>query len=308
MIVAPWLYRQIEVFGSIAPSAANGRILWISSYDQLYSVGAPATPGSLFGSGLGPVLASRVSGLVWALGLFALLPLTVVLAPVALIGAWSRRRDARFGPFFVYAIVLFAASALLFAVHVPHGTFLHSAVALLPHTFVLVLVGVRVLVEWVARRRPWDVDRATRLFAAGTVAVAVIGAVVYSSATLGHWSQVRSTQAQLATDIAADSATAGDVVMSADAGAYRYLTGHPGIVTPYDDLATIEQAMRDYNVRWLVLERAQIVPALEPVLTGATRPTCCRGRSPSCPGRLQLSPQRVPRPPLSLTVPCTRCV
>ena len=26
--------------------------------------------------------------------------------------------------------------------------------------------------------------------------------------------------------------------------------------------------MRDYNVRWLVLESDQIVPALEPVLTG----------------------------------------
>jgi hypothetical protein len=273
VVVAPWLYRQIDVFGSIAPSAANGRILWINSYDQLYSVGAPSTPSTFFGAGVGPVLASRVSGLVWALGLFAFLPLTVVLAPVALIGAWSYRRDARFAPFFVYAIALFAASALIFAVHVPHGTFIHSAVALLPHTFVLVMIGVRVAGEWVARRRPWDVDRATRLFAAGTVAIAMIGAVVYSSATLGHWSEVRSTQQQLAADVSADATTADDVVMSADAGAYNYLTGHPGIVTPYDDLGTIEQAMKDYNVRWLVLERAQIVPALEPVLTGYSRPS-----------------------------------
>src|SRR5206468_1296555 len=30
IVVGPWLYRQIEVFGSITPSAANGRILWIS--------------------------------------------------------------------------------------------------------------------------------------------------------------------------------------------------------------------------------------------------------------------------------------
>jgi hypothetical protein len=273
IVVGPWLYRQLEVFGSFAPSAANGRILWISSYDQLYSVGSPATPATLFSDGIGPVIASRISGFAWAIGLFAFLPLTVVLAPVAVAGAWLRRRDGRFAPFFVYALLLFAANGLVFAVHVPHGTFMHSAVALLPHTFVLVMIGVRGAVEWAARRRPWDVERATRLFAAGSVAVAVIGAVFYSSATLGHWSDVRTTQAELAADVVADpAASPSDVVMSADAGAYRYLTGHPGIVTPFDDMATIEQAMREYNVRWLILERAQIVPALEPVLLGTARP------------------------------------
>jgi hypothetical protein len=271
IVVAPWFYRQLEVFGSIAPSAANGRILWISSYDQLYSIGAPATPQTLLGGGLGPLLASRVGGLLSALGLFAFLPLTVVLTPFVLVGAWLRRRDVRFVPFFVYAIALFAASGLLFAVHVPHGTFIHSAVALLPHTFVLVLVGVRGVVEWVARRRPWNVERATRLFAAGAVGMAVIGAVVYSSATLTGWQRVRATQAQLAADLDAQ-AQPDDVVMSADSGAYAYLADRPGVVTPYDDLDTIEQAMRAYNVRWLVLEKAQIVPALEPVLTGSARP------------------------------------
>lgn len=271
LVVAPWFYRQLEVFGSIAPSAANGRILWISNYDQLWSVGAPATPATLLDDGLAALASSRIGGLLSALGLFAFLPLTVVLAPFALVGAWSRRRDTWFSPFFVYAITLFAASGLLFAVHVPHGTFIHSAVALLPHTFVLVLVGVRVVVEWVARRRPWDVESATRFFAAGTVAIAVIGAVAYSSATITHWSQVRDTQTQLAAALDAEGSPT-DVVMSADSGAMRYLTGHPGIVSPDDDLATIEKAMRDYDVRWLVLESDQIVPALQPVLKGDARP------------------------------------
>ena len=95
--------------------------------------------------------------------------------------------------------------------------------------------------------------------------------MVYSSGTLGQWTEVRSTQAELATAVDTDGAPS-DVVMSADSGAYRYLSGHPGVVTPYDDLATIEDAMRAYNVRWLVLERDQIVPALEPVLAGAVKP------------------------------------
>ena len=77
-------------------------------------------------------------------------------------------------------------------------------------------------------------------------------------------------QQQLAASLSA--APAGDRIMSADAGAYNYLTGRQGVVTPNDPLPVIEDAMRAYDVRWLVLEQSAIVPALEPVLTGELRP------------------------------------
>lgn len=268
---APWLYRQLHVFGSIAPSAANGRILWISDYGQLFSVTTPATPATLLANGVGPLLASRLSGLLSALGQFALLPLVVVLAPLALLGAWLRRRDRWFAPALIYAIVLFAASGLVFAVHVPYGTFIHSAVALLPHTFVLVVIGIGGAVRWVAARRAtWDAGRATVRFAYGAVAVAVLGAVFQSAITIGDWSAARSVEARLAAALSAAPAT--DRVMSGDSGAYRYLSGHPGVISPNDDLTTIEMTMRGYDVRWLVLEAGSIVPALLPVLQGEIHP------------------------------------
>ena len=271
IIVGPWLYRQLEVFGSIAPSASNGRILWISEYGQLYSIGSPATLQTLLAEGVGPLVASRIGGLAAALGLFAFLPLVGVLAPFALVGAWTRRRDATFGPFLVYAIALFAASGVLFAVHVPQGTFIHSAVALLPHTFLLVVAGIAAVVSWVSARRPaWDAARARVVFSYGAVGVAVLGALLQTVATTARWSDMRSVQLSLAA--ALESVPDGDRVMSADAGAIRYLSGHPGIVTPNDPLPTIETAMRAYGIRWLVLESAAIVPALQPVLTGAIRP------------------------------------
>ena len=271
LVMGPWLYRQLEVFGSIAPSAANGRILWISDYGQLYSIGSPATPQTLLDGGLLPLLSSRVGGLLAALGLFALLPLVVVLVVPAMVGAWARRADSRFGPFFVYAIALFAASGLLFAIHVPHGTFIHSAVALLPHTFVLVVIGVATLVGWVARHRPWDAASATSFLTFGAVAVAIAGAALQTLSTTTTWQQEQGTQSALAAALDVN-AQPGERVMSADAGAYRYLSGHPGVVTPNDPLPTIEQAMRAYDVRWLVLERGAIVPALEPVLDGSLQP------------------------------------
>ncbi len=272
LVVVPWLYRQLEVFGSIAPSAANGRILWISDYGQLYSVATETTLQTLLAAGPLALLASRIGGLLAALGLFALLPLVGVLVAPALAGAWSRRRDIRFGPFFVYAISLFAANGILFAVHVPHGTFIHSAVALLPHTFVLVVIGISVLAGWAARHRPaWDASKAATFLAYGAVGVAILGAGVQTMTTIGHWRTEQDIQAQLSTALVAQ-ADASDRVMSADAGAYRYLSGHAGIVTPNDPLPTIEQALRDYDVRWLVLERDAIVPALVPVLEGTLQP------------------------------------
>jgi hypothetical protein len=60
--------------------------------------------------------------------------------------------------------------------------------------------------------------------------------------------------------------------MSADPGAYRYLAGRGGIVTPNDPLPVVEEALRAYGVRWLVLERDHIFPALQPFLLGGTPP------------------------------------
>jgi hypothetical protein len=272
IVMVPWLYRQVEVFGSIFPSASSGRILWISDYSQLYSITSPTGPETLLADGIGAFVAGRLGGLLSAFGLFALMPLVVVLVPVALIGAWVRRRDVAFTPFFVYAVAFFAASGLLFAVHVPHGTFIHSAGALLPHTFLLVTAGVASAVTWIAQRRTsWNSARATALFTYAAVAVVVLAATFQTVSTLGRWAQTRAVQQNVARVLQATPAA--DRVMSADAGAYFYLTGREGVVTPNDPLPVIEDTMRAYDVRWLVLERSQIVPSLEPVLAGEIHPS-----------------------------------
>jgi hypothetical protein len=64
----------------------------------------------------------------------------------------------------------------------------------------------------------------------------------------------------------------GERLMSPDAGAYRYHAGRAGIVTPDDPLPVVEAALRTYDIRWLVLERAHIVEPLMPVMKGEVRP------------------------------------
>ena len=272
LVATPWLLRQLSTFGSISPSAANGRILWITDYRQLYSVSTDTTLSTFLAQGLGPLLTSRLGGLGSALTIFGTMPLLLFLVPFTLTGAWLRRRDPAFLPWLIYGITLFAFSALLFAVHVPYGTFLHSAVALVPHAYLGALVGIAAAVDWVARRRPsWNPPRARRVFTAMVVGVVALGSVGGGIITLRAWKREMDQRAPIVAALA--EVPAGERVMSADAGAYRYLSGHPGIVTPDDPLPIIEDALRLYRIRWLVLEQAHLVPALAPVLSGELRPT-----------------------------------
>lgn len=271
IVVAPWILRQLEVFGSMSPSAASGRILWITEYRELYSISSEATPASFLAQGLGPLLASRVLGLVNALGLFATQPLLLFLAPLVLGGAWLRRRDAAFQPWIAYALCLFAASGLLFAVHVPNGTFLHSAVALVPYAYIAALVGIEGVVAVIARRRvTWSAPRATRVFTVMAVGAVAVIAVVATFLTARGWQRVQDIAVAVAAPLA--DVPAGERIMSPDAGAFWYLAGRPGIVTPEDPLPVVEDALRRYDVRWLILERQFMTQGLAPVLQGTVRP------------------------------------
>ena len=81
-------------------------------------------------------------------------PLLLVSLPLLLMGAWVERRSRDFAPWFVYAVTLFTFTALVSAVHVPFGTFIHSAVALVPHAYLLALLGTAAVVGVIATRRP----------------------------------------------------------------------------------------------------------------------------------------------------------
>jgi hypothetical protein len=269
LVVAPWLLRQLSVFGSVLPGTGT---IWLTDYGQLFSFGQGASFDTWLAQGLGLLVASRVDGLVSAVSLFAIMPLAFVLAPLALVGAWVKRSSPPIRPFFVYGAALITLMVLAFAVLIPHGTFLHAASALVPHTFVLVVAGTVAVVGWIAERRSsWSAATATRAFVGAAVAIAFMAATLQTMSTTQRWSDARQVQEGVAARLR--DLPQADRFMAVDPGAINYLTGREGIVTPHDELPVIEAAMRAYDVRWLVLERNSIVPSLAPVLTGSVRPT-----------------------------------
>lgn len=273
VVMAPWYLRQLAVFGSFSPSSTSGRILLIANYEQLNSVTSDTSLGAFLGQGIGPLVTSRVLGLVSAIQIYSVLACSVVLVPFVVVGAWSRRRSVDFGPFFLYAGLLFGASALLFAVHVPYGTFLHSAVALVPFTFILGMEGVVIVVTWIARhRRGWEEERAARMFLIAAVATLVLNAAAFGVLVNKSWNSERDALISAGQAIDAAGGRTSDLVLSADPGGIEYFTGRGGVMTPDDSLDVIHRVATAYGVRWLVLQRSQIVASMAPVLESKGRP------------------------------------
>jgi 4-amino-4-deoxy-L-arabinose transferase-like glycosyltransferase len=273
LVMAPWWLRQLAVFGSISPSSASGKVFFIRDIGEWNSILTPATLDHLLGMGIGPFLLSRLGGLVSAVTIFTTLVAGFVLLPFMVIGGWARRRSLDFGPFYLYAGVLLAFSTILSAVHVPGGTFIHSAVALAPHSYVLALEGIAIAVAWIAaRRRTWDVEAATAAFSGAAVVFGVGAGVVGSLFVHGVWADSRAKFQQVAAALETASAAPTDRVMSIDAAGTKYWTGRGGVVLVNDPADVIHDVARAYDVDWVVLDRADSVESMAPVLDGETRP------------------------------------
>ncbi len=273
LVMAPWWARQLAVFGSLSPSSASGKVLFIRDIGEWNSITTPASLEHLLGMGIGPLIATRIGGAVMAVVIFVTLVCGLVLAPLMVIGGWARRRSTDFGPFFVYAGFLFAFSALISAVHVPGGTFIHSAVALAPYGYILAFEGLVLAVAWVAVRRPtWDGETALRVFGTGTIVFAVVAGAFGSLTVHRSWDARRDKFQTVAAALDAAGSPTSERVMSIDAATTRYWSGHGGVVLVNDPLETIHEVAVAYDIRWLVLDRGDFVAATLPILDGTEHP------------------------------------
>ncbi|MGO9205734.1 MAG: ArnT family glycosyltransferase [Candidatus Limnocylindrales bacterium] len=270
VVMAPWWIRDYSIFGSISPSSSSGRILWIRTYEQLFSVSDQTTPATFFAQGWGPLLTSRIGGLIVAIEVLAAQPLLIFLVPFCLVGVWLHRHDPAFHPWLVYGTTFLLFAGVVFAVHLPYGMALHSEMALVPQAYLLSVVGIGATVRWVAARRPhWDAPRATRTF----TVTAIVLVWLVSGLSTGLLARAWGREADYRTALmAAHPIPSTDRLMSPDPGAYWYHWGIVGIPTPNDPLDVIREAAARYDVRWLAVEKDELVPALEPVLRGTVHP------------------------------------
>lgn len=251
LVLAPWLARNAIVFGALLPST-GGHTLWITSYNEQFTIGREVSLATYLAWGPGPILASKLSAVVELLGRTVAIG-GGVFGLFFLAGLWRMRRRPEIRPFLAYWLLMFAAMALLFTFHAPNGAFVHSAPAWLPMAFAIAVGSVAPASTaagrwWGFLRRP----ATHRFLLVASVVGAVLLSLVSSAVLLGQWRVARERLAPAA-EFLSTSVPDDDVVMFADPARLNLLTGHPGVAAPFDPFDVIERVVRAYDVRWVVV-------------------------------------------------------
>ena len=252
-VLAPWLARNVAVFGTPLPSA-GGHTLWITEYNEQFSIGHEVSLATYLDWGLVNIVASKITS--W----FELVGRTgVLLGGIFLIffvaGLWIFRRRAELAPFLVYFAVMFVAMGLIFTFHAPKGAYYHSAPAWLPWAFAISAAAVPPTLNaagrfWPFLRRP----QTHRFLAVAGLAGAVVLSVVGSVILFDQWDRSRLRDEQAAAFLR-ENAAPDDVFMASDPASLHPLTGNPGLAAPFDPYDVIEQVVAAYDVEWVVVLR-----------------------------------------------------
>jgi Dolichyl-phosphate-mannose-protein mannosyltransferase len=253
LVLAPWMWRNVLEFGSPLPSA-GGHTLWITSYNEQFSIGHQVSAATYFSWGWPQIIGSKLQAWAELAGRTAvLLGGTFIVFFVPGLWIWGRRREL--APFLAYFVVMFVVMGLVFTFHAPKGAFYHSAAAWLPFAFPLAVASIPPVTSWAGRFWPFLKRAATQRFIlivglAGAITLSVVGsAILY-----GQWARSRDRDEQAA-EFLRQAARPDDVVMSSDPASLYPLTGNPGVAAPFDPYDVIGQVVRAYGVDWIVVTR-----------------------------------------------------
>ena len=251
LVMAPWMVRNLAVFGAILPSA-GGHTLWITSYNEQFTIGHEVSLSSYLAAGPGLIIGSKVGALAELAGR-TLAIAGGVFALFFVAGAWRLRGRAELQPFLAYWVVMFLAMGLLFTVHAPKGAFVHSSPAWLPMAFALAVGSVGPVSSslgrwWGFLTRP----QTHRFLMVASLLGAVVLSVMTSVASVASW-RVAGMRLGEAAAYLRGNVPSGDVVMFADPARLNLLSGHPGVSAPFDPFAVIDRVVDAYEVRWVVV-------------------------------------------------------
>ena len=251
-VLAPWLVRQWLVFGSPIPSA-GGATLWITSYNEQFSIGHPVGIASYLEWGVANIVGSKVGAFVLLVGRTTVLLGGIFVIPFVY-GLIRERGRAELAPFLVTFWLVFALMVLAFTFHAPSGAYYHSAWAWLPFAIPLSVASFGPMLHSLGRRIPlFGRARNVRFLLWASVAGAVVLSLVGSAALLSEWRGGRERLETIAGFLA--DVDQSDVVMYVDPPSLHLETGLPVVAPPFDPPDVIGQVAEAYDVRWLAVER-----------------------------------------------------
>jgi 4-amino-4-deoxy-L-arabinose transferase-like glycosyltransferase len=250
-ILAPWLARNVAVFGSPLPSA-GGHTLWITDYNEQFTIGSEVSLATYLEWGWTNIIGSKLVSWLELIGRAAVL-MGGLFIVFFVAGLWIHRRRTELLPFYAYFGVMFLAMGAVFTFHAPKGAFYHSAPAWLPWAYALAAGALPATCTAAGRVWPFLRRPATHRFiaivgGAGALALSVSGAVILHA----EWDRSRVRHEQAAAFLNAN-ADPGDVVMASDPASIHPLTGLRGVAAPFDPFRVIGEVVDAYDVRWVVV-------------------------------------------------------
>lgn len=249
LLVAPWLVRNYLAFGTPLPSSVLSQA-WLTDYGDTFSYLSHPTWQSWLAQGWTAILAQRTQALLHNGRVF--LVSTFPWGLLALPGLWLLRRERAFFPAFVYTLILYLVTALVFPISSMSGTFYHSLGAVMPF---LALAAVHTV--QMAALRFCQVPRLAGIAGAAVAAGIVISSgaqVALSLPAVAARHQLEREQFEYVTGWLTQHATPGDVVMTTQPYTLNYASGHPCIVLPANEPPEAAwQAAQHYGARFLVI-------------------------------------------------------
>ena len=252
--LAPWLVRNAIVFGSPFPSA-GGHTLWITSYNEQFSIGHAVDAAHYFDWGWGNIIGSKISSWIDILGRTAvLLGGTFFLTFIP--GLWIHRRRPELLPFIGYWLVMVVVMGAVFTFHAPKGAFYHSAPAWLPFAIPMAVASLAPVASAAGRAWPFLRRPQTHRFLAGMATIGAIAlSAVGSSVIYAQWDRSHELDVAAAGFFEERGATR-DVVMYSDPATLELLSGNPGVAPPFDPFPVVRRVIDAYHVRWVVVQLA----------------------------------------------------
>ena len=260
LVMTPWFIRNYAAFGS--PLAAGGsKMLWLTSYDQLFSYPASQiTFSTWWQSGINAISKARL----WALGINLERTLAeqgeIFLIPLVGLGLWHLRKDRRMQLAGLAWLLTFVAMIVAFPFAGARGGFFHSGAALQPVWWALAPVGLDRVIAWGSRKRGWNVAQSGTVFRPALVVLAALltAVIVYGRVMGGGgnpvWSQENIAYSNINGFLKDQGMDEQAVVMVADPPGFYLASGNPAIAVPDGDENTLLVVARRYHAEYVVLE------------------------------------------------------
>jgi 4-amino-4-deoxy-L-arabinose transferase-like glycosyltransferase len=250
-VMAPWLARNLIVFGSPLPSA-GGHTLFITSYNEQFSISHDPTLTSYLAWGLPAIVGSKLASWWDLVGRTTVLLGGIFVIPFAA-GLWRERRRPELLPFISYFVVMFIAMGAVFTFHAPKGAFYHSAPAWLPFALPLSVAALPATASaagryWKFLRRP----ATHRFLAVAGVAGAIALSLAGSAVLLRIWSTAHQRDVAAGTYLA-EHGLGSSVVLHSDPASLWWVSGNPGVAGPFDGFPTQQRVIDAYHVEYVVV-------------------------------------------------------